>query len=102
MDLLNETVLIVLALVAAHIGIYVWLRKKPIKNIRNRHVVVTGGSSGIGLWVAIHAVKQGAHVTIIARNVTNLGEFRYISMRMSSTVRCQHNRVSIKQYGGIV
>ncbi|XP_011882944.1 PREDICTED: 3-ketodihydrosphingosine reductase [Vollenhovia emeryi] len=45
---------------------------KKIKNIRNKHVVVTGGSSGIGKCMAILAAKKGAHVTIIARNLENL------------------------------
>jgi 3-dehydrosphinganine reductase len=39
-----------------------------------RHCVITGGSSGIGLWVAIYAAKKGADVTIVARNVKTLGK----------------------------
>lgn len=74
MDLFSETLLIVALLIVAHLTIYLYFRKKTQKNINGRHVVVTGGSSGIGLWVAIHAAKLGAHVTIIARNVNNLGE----------------------------
>lgn len=42
------------------------------RSIKNRHVVVSGGSSGIGLWVAIHCAKLGAHVTIIGQNVQKL------------------------------
>ena len=33
----------------------------------NAHVVITGGSSGIGLSVAKKVVMEGGHVTIIAR-----------------------------------
>lgn len=36
------------------------------------HVVVTGGSQGIGLEVAKEYVRQGANVTIVARNVKTL------------------------------
>lgn len=72
MGVILETAIAIILLVAAHIGIYTWIRKKPKKSIENRHVVVTGGSSGIGLWIAIYCAKLGAHVTIIARNVTNL------------------------------
>ncbi|XP_015604701.1 3-ketodihydrosphingosine reductase [Cephus cinctus] len=43
-----------------------------LKSIANKHVVVTGGSSGIGKCVALLAAKQGAHVTIIARDVQKL------------------------------
>ncbi|XP_076288082.1 3-ketodihydrosphingosine reductase [Lasioglossum baleicum] len=42
------------------------------KSVNNKHVVVTGGSSGIGKCVAITAAKHGAHVTIIARDVQKL------------------------------
>lgn len=44
--------------------------------IPGKHVVVTGGSSGIGLWVAIYAAKMGADVTIVARNVKILGKLQ--------------------------
>ncbi|CAD1477804.1 unnamed protein product [Heterotrigona itama] len=42
------------------------------KDINGKHVVVTGGSSGIGKCVAILAAKHGANVTIIARNTYKL------------------------------
>lgn len=74
MDLFSETMLLIVFLIFAHLGIYLYLSKKKPKSINDRHVVVTGGSSGIGLWIAINAVKLGANVTIIARNVPNLGE----------------------------
>ena len=41
-------------------------------DVRDKHVVITGGSSGIGLECAKEYVRQGAKVTIIARNVTKL------------------------------
>lgn len=75
MGLFSETFLVVVLLVVTHLSIYLYLKRKPPKDIKDRHVVVTGGSSGIGLWLAIHSAKLGAHVTIIARNVTNLGKF---------------------------
>lgn len=37
-------------------------------------MVVTGGSSGIGFWIAVNCVKLGAHVTVLARNVQKLEE----------------------------
>lgn len=67
-----ETAFVVAILIIVHIAIYIWVSKKPMRSIRDRHVVVTGGSSGIGYWVAVHCVKLGAHVTIIARNVQKL------------------------------
>ncbi|PSN33671.1 3-ketodihydrosphingosine reductase [Blattella germanica] len=44
--------------------------KQPTLN--NKHVVITGGSSGIGKSVAIEAAKLGANVTVIARDVVKL------------------------------
>lgn len=67
-----ETAFAAAILIIAHTAIYIWVSKKPLRSIRDRHVVVTGGSSGIGLWIAIHCVKLGAHVTVIARNVHKL------------------------------
>lgn len=72
MSLWIETILIATLLIVVHVGIYLWTRKTTRKSLKDRHVVVTGGSSGIGLWVAIHCAKLGAHVTIIARNIANL------------------------------
>lgn len=72
MDFPIETGLIVVFLVIVHIAIYIWLSRKPRRSIQNRHVVITGGSSGIGLCIAINCVKLGAHVTIVARNVERL------------------------------
>lgn len=48
------------------------LKKMRTKSIENKHVLVIGGSSGIGKAYAKLAVKKGAHVTIAARNETNL------------------------------
>ena len=47
---------------------------------RGKHVVVTGGSSGIGLEVAREYISRGSNVTIVARNQQRLdaalGELR--------------------------
>eukprot|EP01130_Rhizamoeba_saxonica_P019301 TRINITY_DN9939_c0_g1_i1.p1 TRINITY_DN9939_c0_g1~~TRINITY_DN9939_c0_g1_i1.p1 ORF type:complete len:330 (+),score=76.98 TRINITY_DN9939_c0_g1_i1:112-990(+) len=40
--------------------------------VSGSHVVVTGGSSGIGLTLASMLAEKGAHVTIIARNPQKL------------------------------
>eukprot|EP00898_Chlorokybus_atmophyticus_P002881 jgi/Chlat1/3594/Chrsp234S03573 len=41
-------------------------------SLAGRHVLVTGGSSGIGLAVAALVAKQGAKVTIVARDARKL------------------------------
>lgn len=42
------------------------------KQLKGKHVLVTGGSSGIGLSVARHVASLGAKVTLVARNVERL------------------------------
>ena len=41
-------------------------------DLRSKHVLITGGSTGIGLALAAEAVKRKAHVTIIARTAGKL------------------------------
>ncbi|XP_013191564.1 3-ketodihydrosphingosine reductase [Amyelois transitella] len=61
----------VIALVAS--VLYYSLEQKIVyKSLKNRHVVVTGGSSGIGKSAALEAAKLGASVTIIGRDVQKL------------------------------
>ena len=43
-------------------------------DLSSKHILITGGSSGIGRASAIQASKLGAKVTLIARNENNLKE----------------------------
>lgn len=54
------------------LAISLWMKKSFFWSIKGRHVVITGGSSDIGLWIAIRCVKLGAHVTLLGRNVKKL------------------------------
>ncbi|XP_034659897.1 3-ketodihydrosphingosine reductase [Drosophila subobscura] len=58
--------------VLVHVLVYIFVMQKRAKCIDGRHVVVTGGSSGIGVCLAIECVTKGAHVTIIARDEKRL------------------------------
>ncbi|KAH7687169.1 Short-chain dehydrogenase/reductase SDR protein [Dioscorea alata] len=45
----------------------------PVKlQLKGRHVLISGGSSGIGLAMARQAASEGAHVSILARNPAKL------------------------------
>ncbi|KAJ6654705.1 hypothetical protein lerEdw1_006666 [Lerista edwardsae] len=46
---------------------------KPL-SLSGAHVVITGGSSGIGKGIAIECFKQGAFITLLARNENRLLE----------------------------
>ncbi|XP_021921360.1 3-ketodihydrosphingosine reductase isoform X2 [Zootermopsis nevadensis] len=48
------------------------LLRSKLQSLKNKHVVITGGSSGIGKCVAIEAAASGANVTLIARDVKKL------------------------------
>ncbi|XP_033849038.1 3-ketodihydrosphingosine reductase [Acipenser ruthenus] len=71
--------LIMLLVVAAFIVAFVLLlymvspliSPKPLK-LNGAHVVVTGGSSGIGKCIAIECYKQGAFITLVARDENKL------------------------------
>lgn len=55
--------------------LYFIVRPKPVRiPIKNRHVFITGGSSGIGLALAHLCAHAGANVTLLARNVAKLEE----------------------------
>ncbi|XP_066261492.1 3-ketodihydrosphingosine reductase [Euwallacea similis] len=51
-----------------------FLNHRSLKSLEGRHVVITGGSSGIGKALAILVAKKGAHVSIVARNMDKLDE----------------------------
>lgn len=53
--------------------LYVIVRPRPVTvPIKNRHVFITGGSSGIGLALAHRFSSEGARVSILARDLRKL------------------------------
>jgi NAD(P)-dependent dehydrogenase (short-subunit alcohol dehydrogenase family) len=48
------------------------LATAPGFRVAGRHVVITGGSSGLGLAIAKQYARAGAMVTILARNDAKL------------------------------
>ena len=53
--------------------------------LRNQHVLITGGSSGIGLALARRAAEQGAKVTLLARDPKKLAAARDEIQRFAPT-----------------
>ncbi len=41
-------------------------------NLQDKHILITGGSKGIGLACAVAFLQEGAHVTLVARNADTL------------------------------
>ncbi|KAJ9091376.1 hypothetical protein QFC21_007231 [Naganishia friedmannii] len=50
-----------------------WIWKKKL-DFHGKHCYVTGGSSGLGLALSEYLARQGAHVTIVARDTKKLVE----------------------------
>lgn len=68
-----ETSIAVAFLTIIPVAISLWLKKlSSFRTIRNKHVVITGGSSGIGFSIAKRCVNLGANVTIISRSEKKL------------------------------
>lgn len=73
-----EYIVYISVTILLHIGVLYFLKRTRNNKypLMGQHVVVTGGSSGIGLWAAVYCAQLGAHVTIIARNVDALSTTR--------------------------
>lgn len=58
--------------------------KTLYSTLQGKHVVVTGGSSGIGYAIAKRALEDGASVTLVARNVEKLQKAKASLLEESS------------------
>jgi len=60
---------------AAAIGLTAWSLAAARKrfSFRNRSVLITGGSRGLGLEIARRFAREGANITIVGRNGSSLG-----------------------------
>ncbi|XP_071688395.1 3-dehydrosphinganine reductase TSC10A-like [Rutidosis leptorrhynchoides] len=77
------------------------VRPHPIKiPIKSRRVLITGGSTGIGLALARQAVAEGAHVTILARNLEKLQEAK-TSIRLSTGIDVDIVSVDVCDFEGV-
>ena len=75
MDNFSETlVTIVSGFTAVALLLLVFLGKKPkhITSLKDKHVFITGGSSGIGFALAKLCLSQGAYVTLISKTHAKL------------------------------
>lgn len=82
----------ILIVLLFYVGI-VWKPKVRIGNLRNKHLIITGGSSGIGLQIAREALLQEAFVTMIARNPVKLD---MAAEDLATQVNCDRNRINTK------
>lgn len=83
--------------VAAGISLFFWPSVRGsalvVKSLEKKHVVITGGSSGIGLTMAHEVILQGGFVTLISRSSANLQAAVQLLVKNMS---CDPARVSAK------
>ncbi|KAL1358490.1 hypothetical protein HN51_003756 [Arachis hypogaea] len=97
-SLFTLIVLIPLALIAF---LYFLVRPRPVKiPIKNRHVFITGGSSGIGLALAHHAAAQGSRVSILARSRNKLEEARN-AVRLATGIDVSVFAADVRDYDAV-
>ncbi|XVE67733.1 hypothetical protein DITRI_Ditri09bG0012300 [Diplodiscus trichospermus] len=81
--------------------LYFIVRPRPVTiPIKNRHVFITGGSSGIGLALAHQAATQGARVSLLARSLDKLKEARD-SIRLSTGVDVSIFSADVRDYDAV-
>ncbi|XP_030536117.1 3-dehydrosphinganine reductase TSC10A [Rhodamnia argentea] len=75
LSLLSLLLLILLLPLSLLLLLSLIVRPRPVKiPLKNRHVFISGGSSGIGLSLALRAAAEGARVSILARSQDKLEE----------------------------
>lgn len=74
--------LVVMSVLAMGFVSFVAYLRAPVKAvaipIKGRHVVITGGSSGIGLEIGKLAAAEGARVSLVARDTRKLADAKEI------------------------
>jgi NAD(P)-dependent dehydrogenase (short-subunit alcohol dehydrogenase family) len=105
--------LIVLGAAATGAAILSKLVSKPLVGFRDRSVLITGGSRGLGLEIARRFACEGARLTILGRDVPSLesarAELKQIGgkvLAISCDIRNQEDvqaavRETIARFGGI-
>ncbi|GLJ25375.1 hypothetical protein SUGI_0485790 [Cryptomeria japonica] len=84
---------IALAVIGFIVFGFQWKPKPSIGSVKNKHVLITGGSSGIGLQIAKEALLQEAFVTIVARNPAKL---EIAAEELRKEVKCDARRINTK------
>lgn len=81
--------------------LYLLVRPRPVKiPIKNRHVFITGGSSGIGLALAHQAASEGARVSILARSPDKLEQAKQ-AIQLSTGIDVAVFAADVRDYDAV-
>ncbi|KDO36513.1 hypothetical protein CISIN_1g030328mg [Citrus sinensis] len=81
--------------------LYLIVRPKPVRiPIKDRHVFITGGSSGIGLALAHQAAKEGARVSILARSGEKLEEAKQ-SIQLATGIEVATYSADVRDFDAV-
>ncbi|XP_040985750.1 3-dehydrosphinganine reductase TSC10A-like [Juglans microcarpa x Juglans regia] len=81
--------------------LYLIVRPRPVRiPIKNRHVFITGGSSGIGLALAHQVASEGARVSILARSLDKLEEAKK-AIQLATGIEAAVFAADVRDYDAI-
>ncbi|XP_042399883.1 3-dehydrosphinganine reductase TSC10A-like [Zingiber officinale] len=93
--------LFVFPFAALLLALAVLVRPRPARiPLKGRHLLVSGGSSGIGLAIARRAAAEGARVSILARDRSRLDEARE-TIRLATGVDASVIAVDVRDAEGV-
>ncbi|KAF9605493.1 hypothetical protein IFM89_017512 [Coptis chinensis] len=101
MEALNYLYLLLFSPILLYLLLNFLTRPKPTKiQIKNKHVFITGGSSGIGLALAQQSASQGAKVSILARDPDKLEEAKN-TIRLSTGIEVNTFSADVRDYDAV-
>ena len=74
-----------LAIVTICFFVYKYFKSKNSIDLKSKHVFITGGTKGIGYWLAVLAIENGANVSIIARDSEQLDKTKMDLLKKCSS-----------------
>ncbi|KAG0624241.1 hypothetical protein M758_3G233100 [Ceratodon purpureus] len=84
---------IAIGVVAALLLAALWPKKKFMDNLRGKHIFLTGASCGIGLAIAKQALREGAYLTLVARNGEKMLQ---VAKSLLKELDCPADRLLVK------
>lgn len=84
---------IAISVVALLCVLELWPKKLFMPSLKGKHIFLTGASSGIGLSLAKQALREGAYLTLVARNAETMTK---VAKSLLKTLDCPPERVLVK------